>query len=84
MKTAYIVQSFTEMGSGKKSKLLADQPVQCTTEREAINRAERFADKRAGVLAIAQDYDETTGDTGELKVLATFGKIPEGVLGYSD
>lgn len=84
MKTAYIVQAFTEMGTGKKAKLLADQPVQCSTADEAVNRAERFADKRAGVIAVAQDYDETTGDTGELKVLATFGRIPEGAIGYSD
>lgn len=84
MKTAYIVQSFMEMGSGKNVKLISDHPIQCSSAEEAINRAERFADKRVGVIAVSQVYDEDSGDFGEVKVLATFGKIPNGAVGHSD
>lgn len=84
MKTAYIVQTFTKQGHDKSSKLFNDPAIQCTSSEEAINRAERFADIRAGVLAISQAYDETTGDFGEMKVLAHYGEIPEGALGYDD
>lgn len=84
MKTAYIVQTFTRQGNAHSSKLFNDPAIQCHTAEEAINRAERFSTMRAGVLAIAQAYDETTGDYGEMKVLAHYGEIPEGALGYDD
>ncbi len=84
MKTAYIVQTFTRQGNGQSSKLFNDPAVQCASAEEAINRAERFSELRAGVLAISQAYDETTGDYGDMKVLAHYGEIPEGALGYDD
>ncbi|WP_434778571.1 hypothetical protein [Neisseria sp. Ec49-e6-T10] len=48
MKTLYIVQSFTAQKKGKTTELIADTPIQCGSAEEAKNRAERFADKRAG------------------------------------
>ncbi|WP_077928043.1 hypothetical protein [Wohlfahrtiimonas populi] len=84
MKTAYIVQTFTRQGNAQSSKLFNDPAVQCNTAEEAMNRAERFSEMRAGVLAISQAYDETTGDYGEMKVLAHYGEIPDGALGYDD
>lgn len=80
MKTAYIVQSFTKQGS----QLVTDTPIQCSNADEAIRRADKFADIRAGVIAISQEYDEETGDFGELKVLAKYGEIPAGVIGDED
>lgn len=80
MKTAYIVQSFTKQGS----QLITDTPIQCSNADEAIRRADKFADIRAGVIAISQEYDEETGDFGELKVLAKYGEIPAGVIGDED
>lgn len=77
MKTAYIVQSFTKQGS----QLITDTPIQCNNADEAIRRADKFADIRAGVIAISQEYDEETGDFGELKVLAKYGEIPAGAIG---
>ncbi|HIW07668.1 MAG TPA: hypothetical protein H9889_10150 [Candidatus Ignatzschineria merdigallinarum] len=80
MKTAYIVQSFTKQGS----QLITDTPIQCSNADEAIRRADKFADIRAGVIAISQEYDEETGDFGELKVLAKYGEIPAGAIGDED
>ncbi len=80
MKTAYIVQSFTKQGS----QLITDTPIQCSSADEAIRRADKFADIRAGVIAISQEYDEETGDFGELKVLAKYGEIPAGAIGDED
>lgn len=80
MKTAYIVQTFTKQGS----QLIADTPIQCSNADEAIRRAEKFAEIRAGVIAVSQEYDEETGDFGELVVLAKAGEIPAGAVGNDD
>lgn len=84
MKTTYIVQPFIRQGSGSSSKLIADTPIQCTTKEDTIRRADRFSEIRAGVIAVSQEYDEETGDYGELKVLAKYGEIPEGAVGGDD
>lgn len=84
MKTTYIVQPFIRQGSGKTSKLITDTVIQCSTAEEAIRRADRFSEIRAGVIAVSQEYDEDTGDYGELKVLAKYGEIPEGAVGSDD
>ena len=81
MKTVYIVQGFTRQSSGKKSTLIADTAIACATEYEAINRAERMAEIRAGVIAVSQEYDEDSGDYGKLVILATHGEIPPGAIG---
>ncbi len=80
MKTAYIVQSFTKQGS----QLITDTPIQCSSIEEAIRRADKFSAIRAGVIAVSQEYDEETGDFGELKVLAKYGEIPAGAIGDED
>lgn len=80
MKIAYIVQTFTKQGS----QLITDTPIQCASADEAIRRADKFAGIRAGVIAVSQEYDEETGDFGELKVLAKYGEIPAGAIGDED
>lgn len=80
MKTAYIVQSFTKQGS----QLITDTPIQCSSIEEAIRRADKFSEIRAGVIAVSQEYDEETGEFGELKVLAKYGEIPAGAIGDED
>ena len=77
MKTVYIVQGFSRQGT----KLISDTAIPCRNELEALNRAERLADKRAGVIAVAQEYDEDSGEYGELTVLAKYGEIPAGAIG---
>lgn len=81
MLIAYIVQSFTRQLSGNKSILIADTPISCSTAHEAENRAERMSDKRAGVIAISQEYDSVTGDYGKLTILAKYGEIPPNIIG---
>ena len=80
MKTAYIVQPFTKQGS----QLITDTAIQCNSADEAIRRADKFSSIRAGVIAVSQEYDEETGDYGELKVLAKYGEIPAGAIGSED
>lgn len=84
MKIAYIVQTFTRLSNKQSSQLFNDPAIQCSSAEEAIHRAERFASIRAGVIAVSQAYDEFTGDYGEMKILAHYGEIPEGALGYDD
>lgn len=81
MKTVYIVQGFSRQITGKKSTLIADTAIPCTSEHEALNRAERLAEKRVGVIAVAQEYDEDSGEYGQLKVLIKYGELPAGALG---
>lgn len=84
MKTTYIVQTFTRQGTGRKSRLVNDSPMQFNSADEAIRRAEKFSKTKLGVIAISQQYDEDTGEMGEGKVLAQFGEVPAGVAGYED
>ncbi|WP_434777685.1 hypothetical protein [Neisseria sp. Ec49-e6-T10] len=80
MQTFYIVQSYNKQKNGKKTELIADTPIQCKTEAEARNRAERFADKKAGVIAASQEVDPDTDEYGSFNVLAHYGELPAGLL----
>lgn len=79
MKTVYYVQTFSYVKVGKKGKtrLQGDQPLQMKTAQDAIGRAERFADKKVGVIAAAQEFDEVTGEYGNFTLLARYGTVPE-------
>jgi len=81
MKTTYVVQSFSEEMRHGKSTLVANTPRQVHTESEAINRAERDAERFIGVIAISQEYDEGSDEFGRMTVLFQAGSIPEGALG---
>ncbi len=81
MKTTYVVQSFSEEIRRGKPTLVANTPRQVNTEAEAINRAERDAERFAGVIAISQEYDEGSDEFGRMTVLFQAGSVPEGVLG---
>ncbi len=81
MKTTYVVQSFSEEMRHGKPSLVANTPRQVTTEAEAINRAERDAERFAGVVAISQEYDEESDEFGRMTVLFQAGNVPEGMLG---
>lgn len=81
MKTTYVVQSFSEEKRRGKMVLVANTPLQMNTEREALSRAERDAERFAGVIAISQEYDEGSDEFGRMTVLFQAGSVPEGVLG---
>lgn len=83
MKTVYFVQSFTQVSNGKSTRLQAEPPTACATAEAAQLKAEKLSDKRAGVIAIAQEYDADSDDYGKLTVLAKYGDIPDGAMGES-
>ena len=76
MKTTYIVQGFDWHKIGKDTRLMGDMPLMFKTEHEALIRAEKLSDKRAGVIAAKQEYDEETGEYGEVKILVRYGEVP--------
>lgn len=79
MKTTYVVQCFSKQKNSKKNELVPDTPLQFKTEHEAVGRAERMTDKRIGVVAFSQDFDEATDEFGDMKVLFKFGELPAGL-----
>lgn len=81
MKTSYVVQSFSEEMRHGKLSLVANTPRQVNTEAEALTRAERDADRFAGVIAVSQEYDEDSDEFGRMVVLFQSGSVPEGLLG---
>ncbi|OAM33556.1 hypothetical protein A7Q01_00965 [Eikenella sp. NML96-A-049] len=81
MKTIYLAQAFSyEVKKGKATKkLLNEQPIQYASADQAISRARRMAETKAGAIAIAQQYDEATGEAGDYEVLWQDGILPQGL-----
>ena len=81
MKTIYIAQAFSyEVKKGKTTtKLLNEQPIQYASADQAISRARRMAETKAGAIAIAQQFDESTGEAGDYEVLWQGGTLPQGL-----
>lgn len=74
MITYFVVQSFTR---GKKGALLADTPVQASSQDHAFRVLERLAKTKAGVIAFSRSGDPTTGDYENAIILAVSGDLPE-------
>lgn len=77
MKTTYIVQPFTEQRIKGQAILKPETAMQFSSEAEARRRAERLAEKHDGVVAVAQSFDEDSGEMGQTTVLLQIGKVPE-------
>ena len=61
----------------KKGKLRAEPPLKFKTAAEAKARAERSAERFAGVAAISQNYDVDTEQADEnVTVLFWAGRVP--------
>lgn len=72
--TIHIFQAWT---AGKGSRLRAETPLRFKTAAEARARAERGAEKFAGVVAISQVVDVDTGEVDENPaVLFRAGRTP--------
>ena len=82
MKTTYIAQAFAyEIKKGKATtKLLTEPPIEFKSADQAIARAERMAGVKDGAIAIAQQYDEDSGEVGDFEILARFGVLPQGLV----
>lgn len=78
MKTIYFTQGFVYQANGNKTVLRGAPPIQCKTADEAINKALRISkgSTYAGVVAGAQQYDDTTEEAGAFKLLAQYGDVP--------
>lgn len=73
METIHVVQPFDRGAKG----LIPGQVLQFKTAAEAARRAERLADKHAGIVAYSMDVDEEGGDYGTPRVLFESGDVPE-------
>ncbi|MGE7139172.1 hypothetical protein ACQKIE_16215 [Luteibacter sp. NPDC031894] len=72
--TIYFVQGFK---AGKRGQLVPMEAVGCSTESQAVGRAERLGEGCAGALAWAQTADVDAGEYGDPVVLARVGEVPE-------
>jgi hypothetical protein len=73
METIHVVQPFDQVGH----RLVPGQVLQFKTADEAARRAERLAEKHAGIVAYSMDVDEDGGDYGTPRVLFQSGDVPE-------
>ncbi|MEO8777747.1 MAG: hypothetical protein ABI389_03665 [Rhodanobacter sp.] len=73
METIHVVQPFDQVDR----RLVPGQVLQFKTADEAARRAERLADKHAGIVAYSMDVDEDGGDYGTPRVLFQAGDVPE-------
>ena len=73
METIHVVQPFDRAGKG----LIPGQVSQFKSADEAARRAERMADKHAGIIAYSMDVDEESGEYGTPRVLFKSGDVPE-------
>jgi hypothetical protein len=71
--TIYLAQGFAQKGR----RLVADPPIACRSADDAIRRAERLAEIRAGAVAIQQTVDDDTGEVDEgSRLLFRAGTLP--------
>ncbi|QEY23593.1 hypothetical protein [Neisseria animalis] len=80
MQTTYIVQAFDEKTIKSRTVLESAAVMQFNREDEALRRAGRLSEKHAGVLAVAQEYDEDSGEMGRTTLLEHYGSVPEEIL----
>lgn len=77
MKTIYFARGFTRHKKGKKVQLWAVPSIQCKTADEAIDKALMMFQGQTfvGVVAVAHEYDESTEQTGNFKLLVQYGDL---------
>lgn len=73
METIHVVQPFDQGNKG----LVPGQVSQYKSADEAARRAERLADKHAGIIAYSMDVDEESGEYSKPRVLFKCGDVPE-------
>lgn len=72
-KTLFIVQQFEKQGK----KLVAGRAIEVSSAEAAVLRAERGAERLAGVVALTQTVDMDTGEVlEEPVVLFRHGEVP--------
>lgn len=77
MAIVYVVQPFSMTRGGPAAR----PPVVCTSEVDALRRADALEGKVAGVLAYRQVVDPDLDEYGPIVVLRTHGAVPAEALG---
>ena len=76
IKTAFVVQPFTT--EGRRSRRLIPLPRrEVQSEEHARHQAEYLATRRAGAVALALTVDTASGTMRQMRVLASFGNVPD-------
>ena len=75
--TYFVVVPFQETENG----LVADQGIQCPSERSAIAQARGTVSKGAiGAIAFRRSGDPNIGEYGEAVLICKEGDLPDGVM----
>lgn len=75
--TYFVVVPFQETENG----LVADQGIQCPSERSAIAQARSAVSKGAiGAIAFRRSGDPNIGEYGEAVLICQEGDLPDGVM----
>ena len=75
-KIAFVVQPFTM--EGRRNRRLIPLPKrEVQSEEHACHQAEHLATRRAGAAALALTVDTASGTIRQMRVLASFGKVPD-------
>ena len=76
IKTAFMVQPFTT--EGRRNRRLIPLPKrEAQSEEHACHQAEYLATRRAGAAALALTVDTASGTMRQMRVLASFGNVPD-------
>lgn len=74
MVTYFVVQSFR---LGSKGVLIADEPWEAASDRQAISAAARLAQERAGAIAFFRTGNPDSGDWDDAVIIASHGLVPD-------
>jgi hypothetical protein len=78
IQTAFVVQPFTFEGR-KRRRLVPLPKREVQSEQHALHQAAYLATRRAGAAALALTVDTASGTMRQMRVLACFGTVPEGL-----
>ncbi|MDR6953821.1 hypothetical protein J2X65_003184 [Ancylobacter sp. 3268] len=79
-KTFYVVQPFE---TGKRGAIKAGIPMEVRSAEDAERVARRLSLVKLGAVAFSREVDHESDDADEPILIASFGKVPEGMLGGS-
>lgn len=81
MKLVFIVVPFSYQKNEKGHKVLKAEPsIACKTKDDALYRVGRLAERKAGVIAVSQEYDEGCDFIGKVTEVARRGTVPDGIF----
>ncbi|MFG1395159.1 hypothetical protein [Xanthobacter agilis] len=76
-KTFYVVQPYE---LGKRGALKASAPMEARSAEHAQRMAQRTAATKAGAIAFSREVDPESDDAEPPVLIASYGRVPEGVM----